>query len=88
MLDEQYQREPNSEVLASVTELSEHLSLLMERIKSQPDVYSYKGTTLSALIDAVYLTAKEVELYGLHGFNLAVAKKALVDSYLTVKEAK
>lgn len=88
MLDEQYQREPNSEVLASVTELSEHLSILMERIKSQPDVYSYKGTTLSALIDAVYLTAKEVELYGLHGFNLAVAKKALVDSYLTVKEAK
>lgn len=88
MLDEQYLREPNSEVLASVTELTDHLTLLVERIREQPDVYGYKGTTLSALIDAVYQAAREVELYGAHGFNLAMTKKALVDSYNTLKETK
>ena len=87
LLDDQYQREPNSDILKSVGELTEHINLLIQRISDQLDVYVVKGTTLSALVDATYQAAKEVELYAAHGFNLATTKKALVDSYRQVKEA-
>jgi len=87
LVDEQYLREPNSELLKSVGELTEHVGMLIERIKDQPDVYEAKGRTVGDLVDALYLTAREIELYAAHGFNLATGKKAIVDSYNKMKDA-
>jgi len=70
----------------TITGISENINLLLTRINENPSTYTVSGSVVNTLAKVLHRIGREVELYGVHGYNLKVMVNNLDQNHTRLNE--